>query len=207
MNVLHKQIVVKLNRNWHAIAVVRVCEAVTFLASEHNSEKPGFAMDFETAVDENTGEHVLIYANPVAWDDWVNLPVRDNDMWIGTSSGKIRLPLVVICAKFAKVPMRTTRWSTGNVRVRDGGICQVSGRKLSHGQGNVGHDVAVSKGGRDTFENTAYIDSRLNTLQGTRTFAEMGWTLLKKPVAPKSSPVAYRKADAPVEAQKPFLFD
>lgn len=203
---LNKQITIKLNRHWQAFEFLTGAQAVTFLCSEHHGERPGFAMDFETAVDEN-GNQALVYANPVAWEDWINLPVREHDLFITTSRGRIRYPLVVICARYDKVPERKMRWSTGNVRLRDGGVCQVTGRKLSHTEGNVGHIVARARGGLDCFSNTIWMDRRLNTLQGTRTPEEMGWKLIREPKEPKAMARVIRKGEAPVPVQTPFLID
>ena len=210
VSILDKQLTVKLNANWQAFQVVTVGKAVTFLCSEANGEKPGFAMDYETAIDEN-GEMVLIYANPVSWDEWVKLPVRECDLGIGIGPDpvtneprQIRVPLVVICSRYKKVPPRTVRWSPTAVRLRDKGICQVSKRKLALGEGNTGHIIARHRGGKDTFENTIYMDKRLNTLQGIKTPQEMGWHIVP-PKAPAVTPSLLKAEDAVHPSQKPFL--
>ena len=102
-SILNKTLVLSLNKSWQPIGALSVRNAIVFLASQHNGEKPGFALDLTTAIDEN-GQQTLVGAVPVAWDEWVKLPVRDEDLSINTSSGPIRVPLVVICAKFNRVP-------------------------------------------------------------------------------------------------------
>lgn len=205
MNSLDKH-VIKLNKAWYPVGILTVREAVVFLASECNGEKPGFAMDYETVIDENGARH-LIYAQPVAWEDWIKLPVRECDHYIQTSSARIRVPLVVICAKYDKVPNRTTRWSTGNVHKRDGYVCAYTLEKLSHKDATVDHILPRSRGGRDSWENTVTCHRKVNTLKGDKTPQEAGLTLHRKPKAPPSMPVIIRKVDAPYPEQAPFLID
>lgn len=206
MNLLNKVISVKLNRLWKACELLSIGDSITFLCEEDGRAPRGFAMDFETRVDEN-GNRVLVYAQPTAWDDWVKLPVRENDLYVNTSSGKIRAPIVVICAHYEGVRVRTPGWSPSNLRARDQDTCQVSGRKLAKGEGNTGHLIAKSKKGPNSWENTVYMDAKLNSLQGDRTIEEMGWKLIRRPKAPPTMAVVYRKEDAPLQEQTPFLIE
>ena len=207
MQTINKELVVKLNRHWQAFELLTPKEAIVFLCSEENGEVPGYVMDYEVEIRPVTGEKVITYSVPVTWDEWIKLPVRDQDMYINTSRGKIRMPKVVITATYCDVPECKPRWSSGNVRKRDGDTCQITGRKLSHAEGNVGHDVARARGGKDTFENTAWMDKKLNTIQGTKTFAEMGWKPIRKPKAPPATKRLIRKSQAPLPDQEPFLID
>lgn len=203
-DILSKQIVTKLNRHWTAVDFVTVREAVVFLASELDGQHPGYAMDYETAIDEN-GDHTLVYANPVAWEEWIKLPVRDGDLAINTGRGQIRCPLVVVCARYDKIPRRTTRWSTGNVHKRDGYVCAYTGKQLSRSNATVDHILPRSRGGRDTWENTVSCDKQVNTTKGSRTPEEAGLVLKHKPMAPKASVTVLTKADAAHPSQRPFL--
>ena len=204
MNLLDKQICLKLNALWQPVGLVTIRSAVTFLCSESHGEKPGYVIDFETEVDEN-GEHVLTYANPVSFEEWLKLPVREQDLSINTSSGPIRLPLVVICARFSKVPKHTTRWSTGNVHLRDNYTCIYTGEKLTRSTASVDHIIPRSRGGRDEWTNTASCHKKINTIKADKTPEEAGLVPRWKPVAPKSTPIIIRKENAPLAVQTPFL--
>lgn len=203
-SVLDKQIVLRLNSRWIAIGYLTVREAIVFLCSQSHGQKPGFAMDYEMVTDEN-GQQTLSFANPVSWDEWVNLPVRDSDLTINTSKGAIRAPLVVVCANYDKIPLKTPRVSAGTIRERDGGVCQYTGRKLAQGQGNLDHIHPQSRGGRNTFENLVWADKQINTLKGNRTPEEAGLRLIRRPKAPPSMPVIVTAADAKHPSQVPFL--
>lgn len=203
-DILNKQITLKLNSHWVAVGHVLVRDAITFLCSENGGQKPGYAMDYQTVIDEN-GESVLAYATPVGWDEWIQLPVRDGDLAINTGRGQIRVPLVVVCANYAKVPTKTARVSAGTIRDRDGGICQYTGRKLARGDGNLDHVIPRSRGGRDTFENLVWADKQVNTLKADRTPEEAGLRLIRRPKAPPSMPVVITAQDARHPSQRPFL--
>ncbi len=117
MSILDKQIVVRLNRNWQAYELITVAEAVTFLHSESNGKKPGFAIDYETVTDSK-GNITLSYAQPLSWEEWISLPVRESDLYIGVGhseqclTGQVRVPLVVICAHYDKVHIKEPRHET-----------------------------------------------------------------------------------------------
>lgn len=183
--------VLVLNRNWSPIGETTMKSALIDLWGQPASKLP---MHVELEWDADEEEWKLgSGTRPVPLDEWLGLPIREDhheDRALHTHKLTFRGPTVVICSVYDEMPHRTMRWSTGNVRVRDGGICQISKRKLSHGEGNVGHDRPRSKGGRDDWANTIYMDKQLNTLQGTRTFAEMGWKPIRQPKAPPALPVA-----------------
>ncbi len=201
---LDKQIVTKLNRHWSAIDFITVREAIVFLASEADGVHPGFAMDYETAIAEN-GEHTLVYATPIPWEEWIKLAPRPGDLTIQTGRGEIRCPLVVVCARYDRIPTKTIRWSTGNVHKRDGYVCAYTGEKLSHATATVDHILPRSRGGRDEWLNTVSCHKRVNVAKSNRTPEEAGLKLLRKPTAPVTRAVCITKAEARVESQKPFL--
>lgn len=203
--ILNKQLTLKLNASWLPIDQMTIKDAVVFLASEANGSKPGYALDITTAVDEN-GNHVIVNARPVAWEEWVTLPVREGDLAINTSKGQVRAPLVVICAKFNKLPMHRPRWSTGNVHARDKGVCAYTNKKLSRAEMTVDHIMPRSRGGKDTWTNTVTCDRKINTLKGDKTPEEAGLKLLRQPKEPPSVPPSVRlKADPKHPVWIPFL--
>lgn len=183
--------VLVLNRNWSPIGETTTKQALIDLWGQPASKLP---MHVELEWDANEEEWKLgSGTRPVSLEEWLELPVREDhheDRALHTHKFIFRGPTVVICSVYDDMPQRTMRWSTGNVWIRDEGKCQITGRKLSRAEGNVGHNIARAKGGTDCFSNTLLMDKRLNTLQGTKTFAEMGWKPLKQPKAPPALPIA-----------------
>lgn len=202
---LNEEIVLKLNKQWIGFETLTIGSAVTFLASEHKGEKPGFAIAFDSVKDEN--DEWVFSSNPtfLSWDEWVKLEVREGDRYIMTSRGKIRAPLVVICAKYAKLPVRQKRLSAGNIWERDGGVCQYTGQKVTKKTGNLDHVIPRDLGGRDTWENMVVSLTTLNTAKSNRTNEQMGYKLIRQPKAPKATVSILRKHQAPLPEQRPFL--
>jgi len=189
-SVLDKPIVLKLNRLWQRIGWSTPRQAFTAMVGGEYGGTPPFQALSITA-DEN-GE--LIEGIALNWDDWIKLPIRPCDFAISTGRGEIRVPSV------------RRRVLTGKaIRERDGHRCQVSGRILKEGDGNMGHIVARAKGGARSWENLVYMDKRLNTLQGTHTPEEMGWTLLGKPIEPPAVPASYLITEPKHDSHTPFI--
>lgn len=208
--ILNSKQVIRLNKLWQAYEVMTVREAFTFLCSQQNGEKPGFAIDYETIINAN-GDHELIYTNVVGMDEWMKLPVREGDEFLGIGCDRetgmpkmVRIPRIVICANYNDLPKKKATWSPAAVRERDKGICQVTKVKLAPGEGDTGHWIAKANNGKNTFENTYFMDKRLNRLQGTKTPDEMGWNV-PKPKAPKARVRILTVDDAVHPSQKPFL--
>ncbi|HSH15438.1 MAG TPA: HNH endonuclease, partial [Verrucomicrobiae bacterium] len=76
-SVLNKSIVLVLNKSWQAINVRTPAEVF-----------PQLATNVATAL-EIEGEDVI---RPVAWDEWITLPVREQDQSVQTVRGPIRVP-------------------------------------------------------------------------------------------------------------------
>lgn len=183
-SVLDKPIVLVLNRLWQRTGWTTPRQAFVSLCGGIDGGTPPFkALSITT--DEN-GE--LIEGIALDWADWIKLPIRECDFSISTGRSRIRVPSVIVAPQFSGMPVKSRKFSGKALRERDGGVCQVSGRVLKEGEGNVGHIKARAKGGARTWENTVYMDKKLNSLQGTRTPEEMGWTLLSQPKRPSAIP-------------------
>ncbi len=184
MDILDKPIVLKLNRLWQRIGWCSPRQAFTAMCGgAYGGTQPAKGLSITT--DEN-GE--LVEGTPLDWDAWCKLPIRDCDFAISTGRGLVRVPSVIVSPEFDGMPRIGRKFSGKALRERDGGRCMVSGRQLAEGEGNIGHIKARAKGGSRTWENVVYMDKKLNSLQGTKTPEEMGWTLLTTPKAPKPIP-------------------
>lgn len=203
-NILDHQICLVLNRSWQPIGHRSVRQAVVSLCSENNGEKPAMAMDMVTSTDEN-GDQVLVYANPVDWETWCTLPIREGDLFITTAHARIRAPLVIIARNFDRMPMKKPRLSSGAIWARDGGQCQYTGDKVTRATGNIDHVVPRDRGGRDTFENMVVARKDINTVKSNRLNSEVGLKLLRKPKAPPAVPVSVTLTEVKHPAWKPFL--
>ena len=171
---LHKSTVLILNRNWQAIHVKTPVEAFAMLAS-------GAATGLDIA-DDGT-------MTPVRWEQWLTLPVRASDISIGTVRGPVRVPTVMVLARYDRVPKRKPGFSARSIWERDGGVCQYSGRKLKPSEGNIDHVIPRSRGGGNDWKNCVLADKRINNRKADRLPHEAGLRLIRVPQEPKELPV------------------
>src|SRR5499427_1487198 len=175
MNILTKAIVLVLNRNWQAIHVRTPQEAFCMMAT-----------NVATAL-EIEGEDSI---RPVTWEEWITLPIREQDEAVQTVRGRIRVPTVIVSVNYARVPKKRPKLCARTIRERDGNRCQYTGRLLRPDEGSLDHVVPRSRGGKDTWENLVWSSKAVNSRKGDRLPHEAGLKLLSVPRAPKELPVS-----------------
>lgn len=190
-DILNKNIVLVLNRNWQAINIVTPATAFSQMC-----------VDTATGLDIQ-GEEMMI---PTRWNDWLDLPVRDEDNQVGTPRGQIRVPTVIVLARFDRVPVKRPRFSARSLWERDGGRCQYTGRILRPGEGNIDHILPRSRGGTTTWENCVLAAREVNSRKADRTPEEAGLRLVRQPKAPREVPVTLLLRNPhDIKDWKPFL--
>ena len=171
---LNQATVLVLNRHWQAINVRTPQEAFCMLAS---NVATGLAIERE--------EHI----RPVTWEEWICLPIREQDQAVRTVRGPIRVPTVIVAVNYAKVPKKRPKLCARTIRERDGNRCQYTGRLLHPNEGNLDHVVPRSRGGQDAWENLVWAAKDVNQRKANRLPHEAGLKLLRAPRAPKELPV------------------
>ena len=190
-SILHQKVVLVLNRNWQAINTRTPAEAYCQMAS-----------DVATGLDIQGPDWMV----PTKWEDWLQLPVREEDASIGTANGPIRVPTVIVVSNFAKVPMKRPKFNSRNLWERDRGQCQYTGRSLRPGEGNIDHIIPRSRGGTTCWENCVLAAADVNSRKADRTPEEAGLKLRRQPFAPREMPVtALLKNTHDIEDWEPFL--
>ena len=173
-DILNKATVPVLNRNWQAINVRTPAEAFCQMAT-----------NVATGLEIEREEHI----RPVAWDEWIRLPIREQDDAVHTVRGPIRVPTVIVAVNFAKVPKKRPKLCARTIRERDGNRCQYTGRLLHPNEGSLDHVVPRSRGGQDAWENLVWSAKYVNQRKADRLPHEAGLKLLRVPRAPKELPV------------------
>ena len=173
-DILNKSIVLVLNRNWQAINIRTPADAFCQMATS-----------VVTALDIEGGSDI----RPVAWEEWITLPIRSQDNAVQTVRGAIRVPTVIVAVNYARVPKSRPKLCARAIRERDGNRCQYTGRLLRPDEGNLDHVLPRSRGGKDEWENLVWSDKAVNTRKGNRLPHEAGLKLIKAPRAPKDLPV------------------
>jgi 5-methylcytosine-specific restriction endonuclease McrA len=197
-SVLDRQMVLMLNASWIAVGYLTVKKSLVALCGGDSNHH---VMALDLTLDEWGN---LLYANPVDFETWCQLPVREGDAYIQTHKGRIRAPTVVITKAFNKVPVKKPRVSARAIYDRDGGRCQYTGRPVSRSAATLDHVQPKSRGGRDSFENLVLCDKDVNMEKADRTPDEAGLKLLRKPFEPKALPVTATIAVNHID-WKPFL--
>lgn len=109
---------------------------------------------------------------------------------IGTVSGAIPIPRVILLAHYDRVPRRQIRFSRINIFNRDSFTCQYCERRPSRSQLNLDHVVPRAQGGPTTWENVVCCCIPCNRRKGGRTPEQAGVRLRRRPVRPRWTPLA-----------------
>ena len=170
--------VLVLNRHWQAIAARTPADAFAQLMTG-----AACGLDIEAG-----GAGALV---PVrTWAEWLLLPVRAHDRFARTVRGAVRVPTVVVLARYGAVPRRRPALSARAIWERDGRRCQYTGKVLAPGEGNIDHVVPRSRGGATSWENCVLACRQVNSRKADRTPEEVGLRLLRAPAAPRELPVS-----------------
>lgn len=199
-SLLEKPIVLSLNRNWQALGWITPKQAIVAMTGGSGSSPP--ALGICVTMDEN-GK--LVESIPMKWDEWIKLPVREQDLSLMTTRGPIRIPTIVVRPGYAKMPTKAPKLNPAAIWERDGGRCAYSGDFVPRAKGSVDHVIPKARGGKDRWENLVWCRKDINTKKGCRSNEEAGLKLLRKPFAPKPLPVSATIKEAKRPEQVPFL--
>lgn len=127
------------------------------------------------------------YVSPVSWDEWITLPVRDWDIAIHSPKMTIRVPTVIITARYDKIPEKTFKGkpTKEGVFIRDNGIDGYTGKELDFSAATIDHVIPKDRGGSDTYDNVVLTTKEINNNKGNKLNSEVGLTLLVSPHHPK----------------------
>jgi 5-methylcytosine-specific restriction endonuclease McrA len=115
--------------------------------------------------------------------------LEEYDEAIRGPSLELRTPAVVRLKKARRATKHVVRFSRVNVYTRDGFRCQYCGEKREMRDLNYDHVVPRVRGGKTVWENIVTSCYACNDRKGSRTPAEAGMKLLRKPFKPNSLPV------------------
>lgn len=178
MAIEDKVICLCLNKYWEAVGVKSIRDAITELTNPHC-----FALDLEYKRN-NDGSYnpfEVERIEPVNWEKWINLPVRDSDYCISSPRIKVRAPTVLICSKYTETPKFHYRPTHRNIWFRDKGICQYTGTPLTKETGTIDHVIPKKLGGKNSWTNLVACLKEVNSFKGSRTPEEAGLKLIREP--------------------------
>lgn len=120
------------------------------------------------------------------FSSWRGLPIGPDahEDVIGTSSGPLRIPRVLLLSRYGRVPRATLSLSRRNVFLRDDYTCQYCGCTPVVAELNLDHVTPRSRGGPATWENLVTSCRTCNLRKGNATPEEAGMRLRSRPFRP-----------------------
>ena len=122
--------------------------------------------------------------------------VEQSGEFVRTIRDRYPIPSVIALRSYINVPRRQAHWSRRGVLVRDSFTCiychavpgtAVKGKVLAKSDFTVDHIIPRSRGGKDTWTNTACACYQCNHRKGDRLAHEAGMKLAWEPKTPRTS--------------------
>ncbi len=107
----------------------------------------------------------------------------------------MKMPAVVVLTKPLDARKRAVKFSRINVFTRDGFRCQYCGERKEMRELNYDHVLPRIRGGRTVWDNIVTACYPCNDRKGSKTVAEAGMTLRRKPFKPTSLPLSFLQID------------
>ena len=110
--------------------------------------------------------------------------LEEGDQLFRSARCSMRAPTVIRLLRYVTVPYRRrAALNLRSVLARDGGRCQYCGDAAA----SIDHVVPRARGGTHVWENVVAACLRCNGKKADQTLAQLGWTLHRKPFAPKDT--------------------
>jgi 5-methylcytosine-specific restriction endonuclease McrA len=122
--------------------------------------------------------------------------LEEYDQIIRSASLSFSLPAVARLRKNIHGFKKGVKFSRVNVFTRDGFCCQYCGERKPARELNYEHVIPRAQGGKTEWENIVTACYPCNNRKGSKTPAQAGMTLRKKPVRPKTLPLTAPSWDA-----------
>ena len=143
---------------------------------------------------------------PINWDEFCQLPLRDFDIPISTPKMKIRAPILII-SKSKKIIMKKLRPSIQTLYDIYGGRCIWTNQVISKNQASKEHLKCRSHGGDDSFSNVALASKKLNHERGNIPLKDWKYKMQYPLKEPLPMPYSTTIKNIPREEWRYFLFN
>lgn len=160
--------VLVLNRHWLAVHVCTVRRALTLV---YQGLAQIVSEDYQT----------------FDFDSWRDFSVGNaggNVRMIRSPGFQIRIPDVIVLARYQSNPPNTVRFNRRNVFLRDRNQCQYCGCNPGRDELTVDHVIPRSRGGVSSWDNVVAACTHCNTRKGSRLPSECGMLPRNRPRRP-----------------------
>ncbi len=179
MSLLQQDIVLEVNRNYMATGWRTVGEAMVLLCKDAVRVLPVFIQEDGSPV----------YHEPKTWEQWLETPVTKPHRVVRAASQLVAIPEVIIDRENDYVPMEILPLDLRGIYVRDKGIDQYTGEKITMEEASMDHILPKSRGGDSSWLNLVLASRQVNQFKADRTPEEAGLRLINKPRIPAPMPV------------------
>jgi hypothetical protein len=115
---------------------------------------------------------------------WAATPIGNDAEVIGTSSGRLRAPRLLVLSRYGRLPATALRLSRRNVLLRDKFTCQYCGVQPPLSELDIDHVIPRSRGGQSSWQNLVAACRSCNLRKSNATPEEAHMSLLNKPYRP-----------------------
>lgn len=194
-SLLYASLVLKLNGSWQPMEHISVKEALKSLFKEDGDALR--ALDLKLEADGSISNESQSYTGT----EWIKLPVRPTDNWIGLVKGeRVRVPLVVLTPHFHTLPKVRLSFNRMGLYTRERGICSYCSVQIAYDDATNDHVIPITQGGETTWENCTLACGPCNLKKGGRTPEQAGMPLRKIPKTPGLCPMRPElRRDSPAE--------
>jgi 5-methylcytosine-specific restriction endonuclease McrA len=175
-----------LNRNWQPIQVATVARALIMLYS--GTVRVVDPADYQT----------------YDWGDWSRLRPGEGEGCIRTVRFRLRVPEVVVLARYGGLPGNAVPFSRRNIYKRDRCTCQYCGAQPPMDELTIDHVVPRSRGGMSSWDNCVLACFHCNKRKADRLPKEAGMRLRHAPKQPAWRPL-YSWYSKPIKSWERFL--
>jgi 5-methylcytosine-specific restriction endonuclease McrA len=180
-SILNKVTVLKLNKSWMPMGF---STPQAIMAGLFGGAYSPINLAYNDEDTENANyEKPMVIEIVKSLDDWMQLPILPSDLTINTPNMIFKVPVVVVSKNHDKLPSWEPTLSKKNIKARDGGICQYTGKHVGNA-GNIDHVIPTSRGGKNTWTNMVWCDAKINAMKGDKLPEEVGLKLIRKPYKP-----------------------
>lgn len=164
-NIADRVICLKLNAAWMPVETQKVQKAVCDLITGVCD-----ALDIQYPLNEDGTPDLSTHnVRPVAWDEWITLPVNPWQPSIkATRDRLIRVPTVLVAKNYARMPDKEFKGkpTKEGLFFRDKGRDAYTGKLLDWEEATIDHVVPSDRGGADSYDNTVLTTREINNWKG-----------------------------------------
>lgn len=151
--------VLVLNRNWSAVGVVDMPEAIGLVFTSYEDGEPRARV----VTPPPKGNYEVW-----DWRDWSGLRPSEGEQGLVSASAIYKIPEVILLSRYASVPEHKVNFCRRSLWKRDDFRCQYCGKRPREDECTIDHVVPKSLGGKTNWTNCVLACYRCNSQKADR---------------------------------------